>query len=180
MSRKAKYPIQLPKGVEIKFNENEVNVKGPNGNLTQPLKSCIDVKTEGDRVQVLLKDEHSEDKQFLGLYHSLIKNMVHGVTEGFNKVLEMIGVGYRATVKENLLDLQLGFSHPTQIEIPEGITVKVEKNTVITVSGAQKQKVGEFAASIRRLRPPEPYQGKGIRYKDEYVRRKPGKSAAKK
>jgi large subunit ribosomal protein L6 len=180
MSRKGKLPIPLPKGVEVKASDTEVVVKGPKGSLQQPLIPGVQVKVEDNQVLVTLKDEDSDLNQFHGLYRTLIQNMVIGTTEGFEKRLEMIGVGYRAAIQGDLLDLQLGFSHPTKLPIPKGLTVKVDKNTLITISGFDKRLVGQFAASVRSKRPPEPYQGKGIRYVGEYVRKKAGKAAAKK
>lgn len=180
MSRKGKLPIPLPKGVEVKVSDNEVSVKGPKGSLTQKLVSGIKVTVEGSQVLVSLDDEKADLNHFYGLYRSLINNMVVGTTEGFEKRLEMIGVGYRAAVQGDLLDLLLGFSHPTKLPIPKGLTVKVDKNTLITISGFDKHLVGQFAANVRSKRPPEPYQGKGIRYQGEYVRKKAGKAAAKK
>lgn len=180
MSRKGKLPIPVPNGVEVKLAANEISVKGPKGTLHQPLKEGIDIKLDNGQIIVALKDESADDGHFHGLYRTLIHNMVQGTTNGFTTELEMIGVGYRAAVQGSLLDLQVGFSHPTKLPIPEGVQVKVDKNTAITVSGIDKQRVGQFAASIRAIRPPEPYQGKGIRYKGEYVRKKAGKAAAKK
>ena len=180
MSRKGKLPIPLPKGVEVKVSETDVSVKGPKGSLTQKLVPGIRVKVEGSQVLVSLADEAADINHYYGLYRSLINNMVVGTTEGFEKRLEMIGVGYRAAVQGDLLDLQLGFSHPTKLPIPKGLTVKVDKNTLIIISGFDKHLVGQFAANVRSKRPPEPYQGKGIRYQGEYVRKKAGKSAAKK
>lgn len=180
MSRKGKLPIDLPKGVEVKVSDLEVSVKGPKGTLTQKVKSGVQVKVEQDQVHVSLKEDAADLGNFHGLYRTLIYNMVLGTTEGFEKRLEMIGVGYRAAVQGDLLDLQLGFSHPTKLSIPKGLTVKVDKSTVIVISGLDKHLVGQFAANIRSIRPPEPYQGKGIRYAGEYVRKKAGKSAAKK
>lgn len=180
MSRKGKLPIPLPKGVEINANPTEVTVKGPKGTLHQNLVKGIHVTVKDDHVHVELSEGYEDYGQFHGLYRTLISNMVDGSTKGFIKELEMIGVGYRAAVSGHHLDLQIGLSHPTKISIPEGVQVKVEKNTQIQVSGIDKQKVGQFAASVRAARPPEPYQGKGIRYKGEYVRKKAGKAAAKK
>lgn len=180
MSRKGKLPISIPKGVEVKISDTEVLVKGPKGSLHQPVVPGVQVKVEGDQVTVALEDEDSGLNHYHGLYRSLIQNMVIGTTEGFEKRLEMIGVGYRAAVQGDLLDLQLGFSHPTKLSIPKGLTVKVDKNTLITISGFDKHLVGQFAANVRSKRPPEPYQGKGIRYVGEYVRKKAGKAAAKK
>lgn len=180
MSRKGKLPIPLPSGVEVKVTSNEVSVKGPKGTLTQKLVPGIQVTVENNEIQVSLDTEKSGVSQFQGLYRSLILNMVTGTTVGFEKKLEMIGVGYRASVQGELLDLLLGFSHPTKLPIPKGLTVKVDKNTLIHISGFDKHLVGQFAANVRSMRPPEPYQGKGIRYSGEYVRKKAGKSAAKK
>lgn len=180
MSRKGKLPIPLPKGVEVKVSSNEIAVKGPKGSLQQKLVPGIKVQVDADKI-IVDTDENSGDLgNYHGLYRTLIDNMVRGTTQGFETLLEMIGVGYRAAVQGQLLDLQLGFSHPTKLPIPDGIQVKVDKNTQISVQGIDKQKVGQFAATIRSMRPPEPYQGKGIRYKGEYVRKKAGKAAAKK
>jgi len=180
MSRKGKLPIPLPKGVEVKMTESEISVKGPKGTLHQKLVPGIIVKIENDHVVVSKASDDLEIDHFHGLYRTLISNMIEGTTTGFDKKLEMIGVGYRAVVQGDLLDLQLGFSHPTKLPIPANLTVKVEKNTLITITGFDKHLVGQFAAVIRSKRPPEPYQGKGIRYAGEYVRKKAGKSAAKK
>lgn len=179
MSRKGKSPIPLPKGVEVKVQSKELSIKGPKGTLARLLLPFIDVKVEDGHVLVGLKDERPEWGKYHGLYRSLIQNMVTGVTTGFEVKLEMIGVGYRANVQGTQLDLQVGNSHPTKLSIPTGLTVKVEKNTAIFVQGTDKQLVGQFAADIRSMKPPEPYQGKGIRYAGEHVRRKQGKAAAK-
>lgn len=175
-----KLPIPLPKGVEVKVSGSEIFVKGPKGSLHQQLVPGIQVKVEDSQILVFLEDEHTDLNHYYGLYRALINNMVVGTTEGFEKRLEMIGVGYRAAVQGELLDLLLGFSHPTKLVIPKGLTVKVEKNTLIIINGFDKHLVGQFAATVRSKRPPEPYQGKGIRYSGEYVRKKAGKAAAKK
>lgn len=180
MSRKGKLPIPLPKGVEVKVTGKEVHVKGPKGNLTHVLHPSTEVLVEKEQLIVKLVDENSDDGQFHGLSRTIVSNMVDGVTKGFETKLEMIGVGFRAAVQGQLLDLQVGFSHPTKLPIPQGVKVAVEKNTNISVSGPDKQVVGQFAATVRAIRPPEPYQGKGIRYEGEYVRKKAGKAAAKK
>lgn len=180
MSRKGKLPIPLAKGVEVKISDTEIAVKGPKGSLTQRLVPGVQVKVEGNQIIVFLEDGQEDLAHYHGLYRTLIHNMVLGTTEGFEKKLEMIGVGYRAAVQGELLDLQLGFSHPTKLPIPKGLTVKVDKNTLISISGFDKHLVGQFAAIVRSKRPPEPYQGKGIRYAGEYVRKKAGKAAAKK
>lgn len=177
MSRLAKKPIELPNGTEIKFENNQVAVKGTKGQLTLDVKDGIDVKVEEKNLWVSLKEHTKLKKSFLGLYRSLIGNMVEGVNKGFEKRLQLIGVGYRAAVKGNDLDLQVGFSHPTLMPIPEGIEVTVEKSVAIVISGIDKRQVGQFAADVRSKRPPEPYKGKGIRYEGEYVRKKAGKAA---
>lgn len=180
MSRKGKLPIAIPKGVEIKISGRDITVKGPKGTLNQQLYEGIGAKIEDGQLHVFLVDETQDLGNFHGLCRSLILNMVLGATEGFQKTLEMVGVGYRAAVQGRTLDLQLGFSHPTKVTIPESIQVTVDKGTVILIKGRDRQEVGQFAATIRSKRPPEPYQGKGIRYSGEYVHRKPGKSAAAK
>lgn len=180
MSRKGKQPIDLPKGVDVKINDRVVSVKGPKGNLSLKIVDGITVTAEPNgQILVQLSDENNGLGNFHGLMRTLIHNMVHGVTEGFSKVLVMIGVGYRAAVQGHKLDLQIGTSHPVALEIPKDIQVKVEKNNIIHISGADRQRVGQFAADIRAKKPPEPYQGKGIRYEGEYVRKKAGKAAAK-
>lgn len=191
MSRKGKYPIPIPKGVEVKNTGNEIHVKGPKGALQQELVPGIEVDIQPDQLTVSLAETHQHAGNMHGLYRSLINNMVIGVSQGFERKLEMIGVGYRASVQGKVLDLQVGFSHVdkggqratqrrSQLEIPPGIEIKVEKNTQIIVTGINKQLVGKTAAEIRSVRPPEPYKGKGIRYPDEHVRKKAGKAAAKK
>lgn len=176
MSRIGKKPIPLSKGVDVKVTGRLVTVKGPKGTLSQEVKEGIDIAVNSDAVVLTLPKETDELKPFYGLYRALINNMVIGVTEGFQKELELIGVGFRAAVKGKQLDVQVGYSHPVLMDIPEGIEVKVDKNVNITISGINKQLVGEFAAEVRAKRPPEPYKGKGIRYKGEYVRRKAGKT----
>jgi large subunit ribosomal protein L6 len=177
MSRKGKMPVVIPAGVEVKKVENTITVKGPKGTLAQELVKGIELNIETSQVVVSVNENSRELSRFHGLYRALIANMVTGTTNGFERRLEMVGVGYRAAVQGNLLDLQIGFSHPTKLEIPKGLSVKVDKNTVIIISGIDKQAVGQFAAQVRAMRPPEPYQGKGIRYEGEYVRRKAGKAA---
>lgn len=180
MSRKGKQPIQIPKGVEVKIADGAVSVKGPKGTLKQSLVPEIIVRIDNNQVHVDLVEADSDGGNYHGLYRTLIDNMVLGTTQGFEKKLEMIGVGYRAAVQGNLLDIQVGLSHPTKLAIPEGVVVKVDKNTSISITGSDKQKVGQFAATVRAVKPPEPYQGKGIRYVGEYVRKKAGKAAAAK
>lgn len=180
MSRKGKQPISVPKNVEVQIRDGSITVKGPKGSQSLPLLEDIHVEVKEGEILVGLKRADDKKKNFHGLARSLIANMVKGCSEGFKKTLEMVGVGYRASVQGTNLDLQVGFSHPTMVAIPEGITVHVEKSTVITITGIDAQSVGQFAASVRAMRPPEPYQGKGIRYQNEYIRRKAGKTAAKK
>jgi large subunit ribosomal protein L6 len=180
MSRKGKLPIVIPAGVEVKISENEIAIKGAKGTLTHALIPQIDVNVADRNINVNLKSEHESAGNFHGLYRTLIANMVQGVVTGYEKKLEMIGVGYRAAVQGEKLDIQVGLSHPTQLQIPEGVQVKVEKNTLIIITGIDKQKIGQFSATIRAIKPPEPYQGKGIRYQGEYVRKKAGKTASKK
>lgn len=179
MSRKARLPINLPKGVEAKFDGKVVTVKGPKGTLTQDIVKGIVVTVEGGAITVTQQEGVYPATNFLGLCWCLIANMVKGVSEGYEKKLEMQGVGYRAAVQGRLLDLQIGLSHPTKIAIPTGIDVSVDKNTMILIKGIDKRIVGQFAADIRGKKPPEPYKGKGIRYIDEHVRRKAGKAGKK-
>ncbi|MCH9625795.1 MAG: 50S ribosomal protein L6 [Chlamydiales bacterium] len=179
MSRKARMPIILPKGVEATIEGIIVSIKGPNGVLSQKTMEGLVVQIENEQIMVSLDESRKEAKNFLGLYWSLIANMVKGVSEGYGKRLEMIGVGYRAAVQGQVLDLSIGVSHPVKLPIPDGIAVTVEKNTFIQLKGIDKQQLGQFAATIRSKRPPEPYKGKGIRYEGEYVRRKAGKSGKK-
>lgn len=179
MSRKGKMPILLPQGVEVKIEGSKVHVKGPKGTLVQAIETGVKVEKQDQHIQVSLEPKFEEKKALHGLYRSILANMVQGVKEGFEKKLEMIGVGYRAALQGDKLNLSIGLSHPTLMQIPQGITVAVEKNTLITVSGFDKQRVGQFAADIRAKKPPEPYKGKGIRYVGEYVRQKAGKTAKK-
>lgn len=179
MSRIGKAPVTIPKGVEVTVKDGKISVKGPKGTLEQTINTHTDVKVENGEIIVSLKPEHSDKGQFHGLQRSLIQNMVTGAVSGFEKKLEMIGVGYRAAVKGRQLDVQVGLSHPTLIDIPKGLEVTVEKNTSISIKGINNQEVGQFAAVVRAIRPPEVYQGKGIRYQGEYVRKKQGKTAAK-
>ena len=170
-------PIPLKKGVEIKKDENKILVKGPKGSESIDLPQGLDFRIENEMVTVFLMETSDLPASQLGLYRSLIANVIVGVSLGFEKQLSLIGVGYRAAVKGDVLDLSLGFSHPCQLKIPTELKVVVEKNTLIKISGINKQKVGQFAANVRSMRPPEPYKGKGVRYVGEYVRKKAGKAA---
>lgn len=177
MSRYGNTPIILEKGVEIKQQAQKLIVKGPKGELSLDVKEGILVAIEETSVFITLDEKSNLPSSYHGLYRSLINNMILGVGKGFEKRLKLIGVGYRAAVSGKNLDLQLGFSHPSVMEIPGGLQVDVEKATTIIIKGIDKQVVGQFAASVRSLRPPEPYKGKGVRYESEYVRKKAGKAA---
>ncbi|MCI6583906.1 MAG: 50S ribosomal protein L6 [Mobiluncus porci] len=175
MSRIGRMPVEIPAGVEVNINGQEVSVKGPKGTLTRTVANPITAKVEGNEILVTRADEERESRSLHGLTRTLLANMVEGVTNGYTKVLEIQGTGYRVTQKGAGLEFALGFSHPVNVEPPEGITFKVEGNR-ITVEGISKQQVGEVAANIRKIRPPEPYKGKGVRYLGENVRRKVGKA----
>lgn len=177
MSRYGKTPISLPKGVELKLTGQQLMAKGPKGSLTLELHKGLSASIEGDKVIVETIAGIKLDKPVHGLYRSLINNMLIGVSKGFEKKLSLVGVGYRAAIAGHQLDLQLGFSHPTKIEIPKTVQVAVDKSVTIVISGIDKQAVGQFAAAVRAIRPPEPYKGKGIRYEGEFVRKKAGKAA---
>jgi len=175
MSRIAKAPIELPSGVELKVQGGEVKVKGPKGNLTLLLHPNVSV--EKDDENYMVKPASNSDTPMAGTFRSLVNNMVIGVTDGFEKKLNLVGVGYRAQVQGNNLTLALGFSHPVNYSAPEGITIEAPSQTEIVVKGCDKQKVGQVASEIRAFRPPEPYKGKGVRYSDERVVRKEAKKA---
>ncbi len=176
MSRIGQMPIDKPKAVEVTVNGGIVEVKGPKGNMSRKLPRQIDVKVNDNIVNVELHKQKNLLKAIHGTYRALIANMVQGVNEGWKKQLELIGTGYRAEVRGKTLVLIVGYSHPVELDIPEGLQVIVEKN-VVTVEGIDKELVGSFAAEIRRQRPPEPYKGKGIKYVDETIIRKAGKAA---
>jgi len=175
MSRIANSPIELPKGAELKYDQGEVSVKGAKGTLSMAMHPTVDLKLEDSVVNVAAKEAGAT--AMAGTMRALINNMVLGVTEGFSKRLTLIGVGYRAAVSGKALNLQLGFSHPVDYAIPEGITIECPSQTEIIISGIDKQKVGQVAAEIRAFRPPEPYKGKGVRYADERVIMKEAKKA---
>lgn len=175
MSRLAKRPINLPSGVEVKVEGNTIYVKGPKGTLSQDLVPGIEF--EHEKGEIFVKGE--AESKFIGLYWALLTNMVKGVSVGFEKHLELIGVGYRAALQGDVVEMQLGYSNPIKMPLPQGVGVAIEKNTAITISGIDKQKVGQFAADLRALRKPEPYKGKGVRYRNEYVRKKAGKAKSK-
>ncbi|WDV45409.1 50S ribosomal protein L6 [Clostridiaceae bacterium M8S5] len=178
MSRIGLKPIDIPAGVEIKLDEkNYMIVKGPKGQLEQKLDRDMKIEIEDNVINVVRPSENKKHKSLHGLTRTLIANMVEGVTKGYEKTLEIVGVGYRASKQGKKLVLNLGFSHPVEMEDPQGIEVEVPSNTKIVVKGIDKQRVGNYAAVIRDWRKPEPYKGKGIRYEGEYVRRKEGKTA---
>lgn len=177
MSRIGKLPIEIPTGVELTVGDQKITVKGPKGTLTTAIHPHVTVKKNGMVVTITVADpQEKDDRALWGLVGALIRNMVEGVTKGYEKKLEMVGVGYRAAMQGNAIKMDVGFSHPVVFPLPAGISATVDK-TNITVTGIDKQLVGEVAAQIRRIRKPEPYKGKGIRYEGEYVRRKAGKTA---
>ena len=176
MSRIGNAPIEMPSGVETSVDGDTVTVKGPKGTLTRVVHPRVSVSVEDGVITVARDSEERESRAMHGLTRSLIANMVTGVSAGYSKELKAVGVGYRAALKGTTLELQVGFSHPVTIEAPEGITFEVPEPTKIIVSGIDKQLVGQVAANVRAVRPPEPYKGKGIRYVDEHVRRKAGKA----
>ena len=181
MSRIGRAPVAIPAGVEINVADNNVvTVKGPKGTLTQQFNANMTINVEGNVITVARPNDLKENRALHGLTRSLLNNMVVGVTEGFKKTLEVNGVGYRVALEGNKLVMNLGFSHQVIMEAPAGITVEVPNPNLIVVSGFDKQLVGQFAANIREKRPPEPYKGKGIKYSDEVIRRKVGKTGAKK
>lgn len=174
MSRIAKAPIAVPAGVEVTLAGQEIKVKGKNGELTRVVNDAVEVALNDNVISTAPRDVANAWAQ-AGTARALINNMIQGVNEGFEKKLQLVGVGYRAAVKGKVLDLTLGFSHPVNFEIPEGITIEAPSQTELVVKGADKQLVGQTAANIRAYREPEPYKGKGVRYADEHVRRKEAK-----
>ena len=177
MSRVGKSPIPVPSGVDVTISGTHVTVKGPQGTLARDIPEPIRVRQEGDELRVERPDDERRNRALHGLVRSLVNNMVLGVTEGYTRQLEIVGVGYRANLAGSTLDLSLGFSHPVKVDAPDGITFEVPQPTQITVKGIDKELVGQVAADIRAIRKPEPYKGKGVRYAGEHVRRKAGKAA---
>jgi large subunit ribosomal protein L6 len=175
MSRIAKKPVEVIAGVEVSISGQTVTAKGKQGSLSIDLHDTVSVKQEGNALLFSPNDESKGSMAMAGTMRSLVNNMVVGVTEGFSKQLQLVGVGYRAQMQGNVLDLSLGFSHPVKYSIPDGITIETPSQTEINVKGADKQKVGQVCAEIRAYRPPEPYKGKGVRYSDERVVRKEAK-----
>jgi large subunit ribosomal protein L6 len=177
MSRIGKAPVPVPSGVQIEIQPGLVRAKGGNGELEARFPAVIDVKQEGDELIFTRRSDAREHRAFHGLARALVANLVRGVSEGFERALEIQGVGYRAQLQGSTLVLQVGYSHPVEMSAPEGITFEVPTPTRIVVKGASKELVGQTAANIRKVRPPEPYKGKGIRYEGELLRRKVGKAA---
>ena len=179
MSRIGKKPIPIPKGVDVKLEGREITVKGPKGMLNRTIPGDIEIDVAKEEISVRRKTDDRRDRSLHGLTRTLISNMVTGVQKGFEKSLDVVGVGYRAELDKKTLKMFLGFSAPVEYEVPDGVTVRVEKQTNMIVSGIDKEFVGRVAADIRRMKKPEPYKGKGIRYTGERVRKKVGKSAGK-
>ena len=176
MSRIGNRKIEVPAGVTVSVNDGIVTVTGPKGSLTQKMLKDISLKQEGN--EITLERANEAAKAMHGTMNALLHNMITGVTKGYEKGLEIVGVGYRFQVSGKRLTIQAGYSHPVVLDIPEGLTVESPSNTEIVIKGISKEAVGEFAANVRKVRKPEPYKGKGIRYKDEHIRRKEGKKAA--
>jgi large subunit ribosomal protein L6 len=179
MSRIGKYPVNFDDKVQVSVTGSLVTIKGAKSSLKYDLDSRITAKVDGKKVVLTRVDDSKESKSLHGLYKVLIQNAVSGLTTGFSRTLELHGVGYRANVQGKKLELSLGYSHPINFDIPEGIEIKVDKQTSVVVTGADKALVGQVSAKIRSFRPPEPYLGKGVRYAGEHIRRKAGKSAGK-
>lgn len=176
MSRIGRKPVAVPAGVDVKIDGSTVTVKGPKGSLTGTYNSKLSIALEGNEIIVTRPDDEKESRALHGLTRTLIHNMVEGVSNGFSKELEINGIGYKAAMQGKDLVLTVGYSHVVNVKAPEGITIVVPAPNKIVISGADKVKVGQFAAEVRGVRPPEPYKGKGIKYVDEYVRRKEGKA----
>ena len=179
MSRIGKIPVKVPGGVKVTFANDEMTVEGPKGKLKQKYHPVITFENKGAEIVVSRSSEEKQVKAFHGLYRNLLNNMVLGVSTGFNKSLVVTGVGYRAEVQGKLLAMSLGYSNDIYVAIPDGLSVTADQGGKVTISGIDKQRVGEFAAQIRKLRGPEPYKGKGIRYENEIIKRKVGKSGVK-
>lgn len=179
MSRVGKKPITIPDKTKVTYTDRLLTVNGEKGTLRQEIHPAVDLAIEDQTIQVTIEKEDRTNRALQGLMRSLVANMVTGVSQGFERVLEINGIGYRAEVSGQNLVLNLGFSNPVQFPLPEGISAAVDKNTVVKLSGIDKAKLGQTAASIRALRPPEPYKGKGVKYAEEYIQRKAGKSGTK-
>lgn len=176
MSRIGQMPITIPNGVKVALEPSEIRLEGPKGKLKTPIPAGVKVKVEGNVVRVEREIDERKVRALHGLTRKLIANMAQGVSQGFSRVLEINGIGYRAEVKGQELHIMLGFSHPVRFPLPQGVTASIDRQTVITLTGADRQLLGEVAAKIRGLRPPEPYKGKGVKYREEVIRRKAGKA----
>ncbi|MCD6186068.1 MAG: 50S ribosomal protein L6 [Deltaproteobacteria bacterium] len=179
MSRVGKKPILIPDNVEVAYKENFLNVKGEKGVLGRSIHPALDLKFENKIIYVTVYKDDRISRSLQGSIRSIVANMVHGVSKGFERVLDINGIGYRATLKGNTITLNLGYSHPIDFVLPEGISATVDKKNSIKLAGIDKEVLGQTAASIRMLRPPEPYKGKGIKYAEEHIRRKAGKTGVK-
>jgi large subunit ribosomal protein L6 len=179
MSRIGKLPIEIPSGVKVKYDNTVIEVAGPKGTLSRPIMAGVSLEVSDKSIVVTRRGEDKMSRSAHGLTRTLVNNMVIGVTKGFETILDITGVGYRAEAKPNLLTLSLGYSHPINYELPQGVSVEVEKMTKVFVRGADKELVGQTAAKIRSFRAPEPYKGKGIKYSDEKILRKAGKTGKK-
>jgi large subunit ribosomal protein L6 len=179
MSRVGKKPISIPDKTKISLKDRMVTVQGKNGTLTQEIHPAVEVNIEKDVINVSLNDQSRKTMALQGMTRSLLNNMVAGVNDGFERVLEINGIGYRAELKGKSIVFNLGYSHPIDFPLPDGVSAKVDKNNVVRISGIDKQLIGQTAARIRQLRPPEPYKGKGIKYAEEHIIRKAGKTGTK-
>ena len=180
MSRIGRKPVPIPQGVKVEVTDGTVRAEGPKGKLTQPIPAPLSAKIEGNVLLIARPDDDRHVRALHGLTRALMANMVSGVKDGFERKLEIVGIGYRAQMQGKAIQLALGYSHPVIFPLPDGITAEIDKQTAITLRGADKALLGETAAKLRALRKPDPYKGKGIRYSDEYVRRKVGKKAGAK
>ena len=180
MSRIGRKPVSIPQGVKVQVEGNTVRAEGPKGRLAKPVPAGLSAKLEGDQVVISRASDERKVRALHGLARALVANMVTGVKDGFEKKLEIVGIGYRAQLQGRVLQLALGYSHPVIFPLPEGITAEIDKQTAITLRGADKALLGETAARLRALRKPDPYKGKGIKYADEFIRRKVGKKAGAK
>ena len=180
MSRIGKSPIKVPSGVTVTINGNDISVKGPKGELKKSFRPEVSFKQEDGEITVTRNSDERQARGLHGLSRTLLNNMVVGVSEGFEKKMQVVGVGYRAAVEGNKLVLSLGYSHPVEIEIPKGLAVEAGKGNILTITGFDKQELGDFCAYVRSRRPPEVYKGKGIRFENEVIRKKAGKAAAAK
>jgi large subunit ribosomal protein L6 len=179
MSRVGKKPIQIPEKIKISYENRLLTVQGDKGTLSQTIHPEVDLEIEDGAMSVTPLTQSRRCRALQGLTRSLVANMITGVTDGFERVLEINGIGYRAELKGNTIVLNVGYSNPVQFDLPEGVSASIERNNIIKLSGIDKQKIGSTAAAIRKIRPPEPYKGKGIKYAEEYIRRKAGKAGAK-